>query len=386
MIGQCPALSLLGHSTISGSLAAMDCQIEEAVEIGYDRLFGTGGAFAEVLTAALTVYIALIAYSFLTGRTRITVAMLSPRLTALVLVVTFVTFWPAYHTIFYALFMNGPDQVASVLLGEKDSALTIFTRHLDQLVVIFSDIGQNFQSETSDAKTLLASQNTSQFLFWAAGILLLLSTLGVLILTRLVLYLLLILGPVFILLALFDQTHGLFTGWLKSVFVFAIAPMLTVLGGNIALSLFAPLIAEIGKNQTGVSLSDDMQPVIMLFVGSVIYAALLFVLMRVTAALVRDWRTQGRGAADTATTPAIATNAQATAGSVRATQTAASDHIRDIQLSAALASGSVTGMQTDRHTDILFTPDTSSAPHSRVRGLGQRFRSPHTTKGEKKRP
>ena len=50
-IGYCPAISLVGETSVSGSLYAMDCHINAAVETGYNRLFGPGGAFVEVSTA-----------------------------------------------------------------------------------------------------------------------------------------------------------------------------------------------------------------------------------------------------------------------------------------------------------------------------------------------
>src|SRR3569623_1961563 len=96
-VGSCPSITLVGETSVSGSLQAMDCHINAAVEPGYNRLFGAGGAFGYARTAMLIIYVALIAYGFLTGRTRLTVMMMSPRIMTMVLVLTFVSFWPAYH-------------------------------------------------------------------------------------------------------------------------------------------------------------------------------------------------------------------------------------------------------------------------------------------------
>ncbi|MEI9902971.1 MAG: type IV secretion system protein [Asticcacaulis sp.] len=49
--------------------------------------------------------------------------------------------------------------------------------------------------------------------------------------------------------ALFPQTRGLFNGWLRTSLVFALAPLLTVLGGTAALMLFVPLIQAIGDDR-----------------------------------------------------------------------------------------------------------------------------------------
>jgi hypothetical protein len=57
-----------------------------------------------------------------------------------------------------------------------------------------------------------------------SALMLLLGTVGVLIVARLALAALLALGPVFIILALFKGTRGLFEGWLKTAVLFAVVP------------------------------------------------------------------------------------------------------------------------------------------------------------------
>ncbi len=299
----CPEISLVGETSVSGSLQAMDCHINLAVETGYNRLFGPGGAFGYALTSLLVIYVGLIAFGFLTGRTRLTITMMSPRIVSMALVLTFVTAWPAYHAVFYGLLMNGPDEVAAALLGQKGSAVMNFAQGLDGLFVRFADIAKMLDGTTSTVATSSAQAAQQQSvitaaalgpkpmpvtLFWLSGLFLLCSTLGVLILTRMILYLLLILGPVFIVFGLFPQTRGLFNGWLRTSLIFALAPLLTVLGGTAALILFVPLIQYIGDNpQEAVK---QVQPMVILFMGSLIYCAFLFTLMWVAASLVRDWQ------------------------------------------------------------------------------------------------
>ena len=153
----CTAISIAGETSVSGALQAMDCHIEQSVEVGYNRLFGAGGVFAETLTVLRTIYVALLAYGFLTGRTRLTVAMMSPRLVTMALVITFVTVWPAYHTIFYGLFMNGPAQLAAALLGERGSAVMNFAQNLDGLFVRFADIAKDLKISPDTGTSQIAS-------------------------------------------------------------------------------------------------------------------------------------------------------------------------------------------------------------------------------------
>ncbi len=401
MQGYCPDITLVGQTSVSESIQAMDCHINAAVEIGYDRLFGAGGAFAAVLTVMLTIYVGLIGYGFLTGRTRLTMTMMSPRIMVMVLVLTFVSVWPAYHAIFYGLLMSGPDEVGAALLGQRGSSVMNFAQELDGLFVKFADIARILDPATAQAAaqhTTVQSGinvvNTSALgprpmavtLFWLSGLCLLVSTLGVLILTRLVLYLLLILGPVFILFALFPQTRGLFNGWIRTALIFAMAPLFTVLGGTAAMMLFVPLIDSIGANPQAAA--AQVQPMVILFMGALIYCAFLFVLMWVAASLVKDWQATWREkpAADRVSSGAVV-NAVATTAALNnavARSTVSDRYERTEPLVTAVsrdAAGGAGGSGAGARTEVLglYDPQTRGAAgggdrFSRVQGLGQRFR------------
>lgn len=113
----CPSMPLEGSTGISGALISVDCQISHVVESSFARLFGSGGMLGSVLTALLTLYIAFLAYGLMTGRTRMTLTTMSPRVLAIGLVLTFVTAWPAYQTVIYNLLTRGPDEIAAALTG-----------------------------------------------------------------------------------------------------------------------------------------------------------------------------------------------------------------------------------------------------------------------------
>ncbi|MEI9903746.1 MAG: type IV secretion system protein [Asticcacaulis sp.] len=216
------------------------------------------------------------------------------------------------------------------------------------------------------------------------------STLGVLILTRLTLYLLLILGPVFIVFALFPQTRGLFNGWLRTSLVFALAPLLTVLGGTAALMLFVPLIQAIGDDpQAAVS---AVQPMVILFMGSLIYCAFLFTLMWVAANLVKDWQATWRekpaaggaaaGGSNTITPiypmPAQAAVPMLTLNGGRGSSDAY-ERTEPLVTAVTREAAANTGSGSRAEPLGLYDPQarasaTSGDRFSRVQGLGQRFR------------
>src|SRR5690606_7996916 len=83
---------------------------------------------------------------------------------------------------------------------------------------------------------------------WLGALLLLLGTVGVLLTARIALAILLALGPVFVVMALFGGTRGLTAGWLRGVVLTALAPLFVVLGGSITLELLVPVLRALGQN------------------------------------------------------------------------------------------------------------------------------------------
>jgi type IV secretion system protein VirB6 len=283
----CPPLPFGEDANLADTLNALDCQVNGAVAAGYSRLFGGDGAFTVVLGAALTIYLAVIGLCLLTGRTRLTLSALGPRVVAVGFILTFATAWPAYQTVVYGLLTGGPDQIASAFMYARSGATQAFAARLDVLFDAMLEAGRALAAQPKSPNLDVALN-----LVWASAIILLLSTLGLLVIARLVLAVLLALGPVFIVLALFDATRGLFEGWLRTTVAFAFAPMLIVLGGSGLMTAVAPSIAAVAGEP--VRAVTALRPVVSLFLISTIYAGLLAILAASAFALTRGWRVSRR--------------------------------------------------------------------------------------------
>ncbi|MFT4255520.1 MAG: type IV secretion system protein [Pseudoxanthomonas sp.] len=281
----CPAIPGGDSASLSNALAAIDCQLNGAVAAGYGRLFGHGGVFIGVLTAVLTLYVALLALGLVTGRTRLTLSAAMPKVLALGLVLTFASAWPAYQTVVYDLLSRGPDQIASAFVGRGSGATRIFVLRLDEMFGRWLELAQTLQSQGEQASPNL---KLAAKLAWAGSLLLVLSTAGLLVMARAVLAILLALGPVFIVFALFRGTRGLFEGWLKTTVAFALAPMLVALGGAGAIALISPLLDEVAQDP--LAAGEALQPVAMLFLAALIYAGTLLALLWTAVNLTRGWR------------------------------------------------------------------------------------------------
>src|SRR5207244_4550591 len=125
--------------------------------------------------------------------------------------------WIAYQSVVWNLATGAPDEIASVLVGSKGSATMLFAQQLDGFFTAISDAATQVAPVNPAVAAATPALASPANLLSLGALIMLLGTVGVLVVCRLALAALLIIGPVFIVLALFEGTRGLFEGWLKSV-------------------------------------------------------------------------------------------------------------------------------------------------------------------------
>ena len=310
-MNQCAPFGADGPAGVADALAKVDCLASDATAVSFGRLFGAHGSFQTALTIVLTLYVALLAFNLLTGRSALKVSVLTPRMMTLGLVLTFATSWIAYQSVVWNLATGAPDEIASVLVGTKGSATTIFAQQLDGVFNAITDAASSVAPQAAPAmpgvpaSVAVPTMASPANILSIAGLILMLGTVGVLVVCRLALAALLIIGPVFIVLALFDGTRGLFEGWLKSVAMFALVPLLTVVMGSGALVAIAPMVAGLGEGGAPIELKSAVS----ILVASIIYVALMLVVFKVAGTLTKGWRT-GRAQAHTQSQAAAFTGHQ----------------------------------------------------------------------------
>ncbi len=266
---------------VSAALSAVDCIAATVSEQAFNRLFGTEGQLAFALTLLLGLYVGFFGISLMLGRSNLSVRALLPRMMTLGLVLTFATSFVAFSTIFYNIFIGGPDQIAGILTGAQgESATAVFAQKLD---VVFMAI----QQASGDNKDIAAFSPPG--MMWMGAMLLLLGTVGLLVTARIALALLLAVGPIFVVLALFEGTRGLFTGWLKGLTMMALAPLFAVLGGSIMLEMAVPVLAAL----VAVPGQIDQQAAMAFFVVGAVHMALMLLSLKVASSMVAGWQVFG---------------------------------------------------------------------------------------------
>ena len=339
-MSQCAPFGAEGPAGVADALSKVDCMANDATAVSFGRLFGAHGSFTTALTIILTLYIALLAFNLLTGRSALRVSVLTPRMMTLGLVLTFATSWIAYQSVVWNLATGAPDEIASVLVGTNGSATLIFAQQLDGMFGAITDAVSNVNPATVAAAPGFASPPN---ILSIAALILLLGTVGVLVVCRLALAALLIIGPVFIVLALFEGTRGLFEGWLKSVAMFALVPLLTVVMGSGMLVAIAPMVAGLGADGGEISLRSAVS----ILVAAIIYLSLMLVVFKVASMLTRSWRL-GRTAA----------NQPGNAGGY-----AGGHQERPLTAAAAPATAAATAVASDRVRSTVASLETMASSH-----------------------
>lgn len=275
----CPPFDAGGASAIAGALKTVDCMSADATALAFSRLFGGEGMLTAALTTALTLYVAFFAIGLLTGRASVSLSALTPRMMGLGLALTLATSWVAYSQVIWTLLAAGPDSVAAILLGVKGSASQAFAARLDVIFGAVVDAATQAQQAAQDAKG-----TTPGDLLAYAALLLLLGTVGVLVTSRIALGALIALGPIFLILALFPGTRGLFEGWLRTAVMFALAPLFAVLIGGGSVAMLDAVVAGLAGGEV------DLRQAAVVFVVAAIHCALMATALRLVAGLTAGWR------------------------------------------------------------------------------------------------
>ncbi len=387
MSAQCDNLTNDVGSGVAAALRAVDCTASEVSAAAFGRLFAPGGALGPVLTLLLGLFIAFFAIALMLGRTNLSIRSLVPRMLTLGLVVTFATSWVAYQSVVWNLAIAAPDYLASVITGSRGSATTTFA---DKIDIVFIAVQQASELAGGAAGGAEITAFSPRGILWLGALLFLLGTVGVLVTARIGLALLVALGPIFVVMALFSSTRGLFTGWLKGVVMLGLTPLLAVLGGGVMLELAVPILRSLNQIPGQI----DARAAMAFFMIGAVHVALMIMALKVSATMVAGWRVFGLAPDDkadrleprAAMVPPAAT--LATAGAPLSTAQAAAQSVAPSRLAASapriLAAANDTAPispgSAARTSRVLATSPGAgqavpvSGATSRTHGIGNRFR------------
>ena len=268
---------------VASLLANTDCQASSLVERGYAALSSPGAATAAMLTSLMVIAVALYGYRLLLGRGLQLgeVVRLAIRLGVVMLLAAS---WSSFQALAYDAIAREPSRVASQLVVAIDAPAP-----LDGVQTVLDRIEQanvGWRTRAGIASPLVGGAPTAAMALNISSFLLTLSTLGLLVVSRILLALLLSITPVVAGFLLFDATRGLLEGWLRAMATAAIIPLFVLVLSAIELSILEPLLDQmLGRQARGLFDLNDVTP-----------AALVVIIFSLaTAGSVRAAATIARG-------------------------------------------------------------------------------------------
>jgi type IV secretion system protein VirB6 len=235
---------------VQGLVTSVDCNVRGLSETAYGALSTANSPMTAILTLMLTLYIGFIGYRLLIGRTPLRVGDLTVSALKIGAILALATSWPTYQQVVFDTLFHGPEQLADAMMGAiQPSGQAGHGEALAGLQAAYDELQRSAayftQHSLSTASPLQGGNAGAALALNASALLMLLTSLGAILAAKIVLGLLLGLGPAFIALLLFASTRGLFEGWLRASIAFALAPLLAILGLVVQLTLIGPDLARL---------------------------------------------------------------------------------------------------------------------------------------------
>ena len=283
---------------VAGLIGTVDCYITEFAQGSYRDLVGPGTYFAAVFTALLTIYVALMGYQLLLGRAGLRATDLPLTAMKVGLILAFLTSWAAYQTIVYNLLFNGPQEIARVLLSQLDrlngnSGTDVFTGLEKTFYSLIDSAAVYGRQAGGNVNILQGGPALGAGMLWFSAVVMLLASVGLILASKILLGLLLAVGPLFIALFLFDATRGIFDGWLRTTIGFAIVPLATTVFSAAMLMMLSPFVARLAALARANRF--DMGVVVTITIVVAVFVIVVSQAIRLGMGIAAGYRTGVRG-------------------------------------------------------------------------------------------
>lgn len=212
-------------SFIAGTLATVDGVIADFVNTAYVHLVQ---ANAEVITLSFTLYVMLLGYQFINHTHHFNLNEIMRHLIILLCVYGLVMNWSLYHLFVYNIFTNEPESIAQILAGSAGQlhAGGSIVESLDAIYTAICHASGSFFGQIGFSLNSLAFALYG-FLVFIIGTLMCVFALMLYIYAKMMMAVSLALGPIFILMLLWQSTRGMFTAWLNKLLTLALIPIVT---------------------------------------------------------------------------------------------------------------------------------------------------------------
>lgn len=234
----------------------IDCQARVLGENGFLALAG-GPMGSALLSSAIAILIALIGYRLILGPT--------PDLrdgigwtVRIGLALTLLGSWPAFQTVIYRVVVDGPQEVAGVILPSSGLPAQGVPERV-QLAYDTIRLGSVLPTSGSGDGPSIAARTQVQGAAPRSAIMFLIGEVGFPSAIKIAIGFLLAIGPLPIIALILGGMSGMFGGWLKTLIGVAIAAVATSVAGSIELVMIESELARLQAYRTAATLEiiDD---------------------------------------------------------------------------------------------------------------------------------
>nr|WP_281346881.1 type IV secretion system protein [Sphingorhabdus profundilacus] len=283
--------------------------MQSTVQAGYANLLGPGSVFGYALTIALTIYVAIVGYRLIFGRSSLSMGEMAPRMLLIGAVLALTSNWATYQILVYDVLTDGPQEIVNAVNPSAGQSSSVNQR-VDMLsgrMVDLADAWTEFDArpeniapdEAKDAAALppttaagitaiiAPKDSLGPNMLMLSALLLVLASAGVLVVAKIILGLLLLLGPIFAVLGLFSVTRGLTLGWARAAVLMAVIPVMAIMTAAGATALIEPVLTEmyVSANQGIFSLRAALTILVIVLIT----VAVSVQLFRIGRTIVGGW-------------------------------------------------------------------------------------------------
>lgn len=276
MMNACAQLST-ETAMVQGLIGSVDCRVHDLAHTGYATLAGPGSPVALLLTGLMTLYVVFVGYRLMLGRGGIRVGDATVMVLKFGLVVALATNWPLFQTLVYDTLTKGPAEVAGLLLGGlQGQPAHPFAGLQDAFDALQKSASLMASRASPGAAAMQGGPGFGAFAANTGGMTLVLSTLGVLLASKVVLAMLLALAPLVAGLMLFEATRGLVEGWLKAMIALALTPLVATLTLSLELAMLAPSLKALAQARAAQQFAAfDLGPAVTVLVLTLVFALVM---------------------------------------------------------------------------------------------------------------
>jgi type IV secretion system protein VirB6 len=218
-----------------------------------DQTARIAAALEPASVALATVYVMVWGYLQLTGKIEEPIIIGLKRIVTLAVVLAVALRLWLYNTAVVDTFFNAPGQLAGIVVGAYDAVTTI-----DQIIFLGGDAGALLIQKGGILEGNFSYDLAGFAVYLIVG-LTAIYTIFLLALSRIALSVLLALGPVFIVLLLFESTKHYFMSWLSQLANYALITLLAVMAAALMMTLIGTAAQAAANQGGGIQIADAVR-------------------------------------------------------------------------------------------------------------------------------